>query len=68
MRNLFRDDRRWLLAEGTDLRRREAEAIQALETAAFPKLERTVDRVGMIGLLTLGLLAAAAMLIAPNLK
>jgi len=68
MRNLFRDVRRWLSAEGTDLRRREAEAIHALETAAFPKLERTVDRVGMIGLLTLGLLAAAAMLIAPNLK
>lgn len=68
MRNLFRDVRRWLLAEGTDLRRREAEAIHALETAAFPKLERTVDRIGMIGLLTLGLLAAAAMLIAPNFK
>lgn len=68
MRNLFRDVRRWLSAERTDLRRREAEAIQALETAAFPKLERTVDRVGMIGLLTLGLLAAAAMLIAPNFK
>lgn len=67
MRNAIAKFRRWLAAEGTQLRRREAEAIHALETAAFPKMERTVDRVGMIGLLTLGLIAAAAMLIAPNL-
>lgn len=68
MRNLIRDVRRWLSAEGTELRRREAEAIQALESAAFPKMERTLDRVGMIGLLSLGLIAAAAMLLAPNFK
>lgn len=68
MRNVINRVRRWLASEGTALRRREAEAIHALETAAFPKMERTVDRVGMIGLLTLGLIAAAAMLIAPNLK
>lgn len=68
MRNVISTVRRWLSAEGTELRRREAEAIQALETAAFPKMERAVDRIGMIGLLSLGLIAAAAMLIAPNLK
>lgn len=68
MRHLIRDVRRWLSAEGTELRRREAEAIQALESAAFPKMERTLDRVGMIGLLSLGLIAAAAMLLAPNFK
>lgn len=68
MRDLIRDVRRWLSAEGTELRRREAEAIQALESAAFPKMERTLDRVGMIGLLSLGLIVAAAMLLAPNFK
>ena len=68
MRNAIRGLRRWLSAEGSDLRRREAEAIRALETAAFPKMERTLDRVGMIGLLTLGLVAAAAMLVAPSVR
>jgi len=68
MRNVIRRVRRWLSAEGSELRRREAEAIQLLETAAFPKMERTLDRVGMIGLLTLGLIAAAAMLLAPTLR
>lgn len=68
MRDVIHGFRRWLSTEGTQLRRREAEAIHALETAAFPRMERTLDRVGMIGLLSLGLLAAAAMLIAPNLR
>lgn len=68
MRKVIDRVRRWLSSEGTQLRRREAEAIHALETAAFPRMERTLDRVGMIGLLSLGLIAAAAMLIAPNVK